>query len=258
MPEITTYSPGAPSWAELSTTDEAGALDFYSALFGWLDEPIHIGEGCSYHMQKLNGLEAAAIYQQGEEERTGGVPPHWNTYFTAADVDTVVQKAGQSGGTVLFGPMDVFEAGRMAMLQDPQGANFAVWQPKEHIGARVKEDPGAMVWNELMTTDSKAAVEFYRGLLGMEEGETMGPMDYKLLRSQGIDIAGVMEITSDMGPVPPNWVVYFAVSDVDATVAQAQSLGGGVMVPPTDIPEIGRFACLTDPQGAVFSIFKGL
>ena len=86
----------------------------------------------------------------------------------------------------------------------------------------------------------------------------MGPMEYKLLRSQGVEIAGVMEITPDMGPVPPNWVVYFAVSDVDATLAQAQSLGGGVTVPATDIPEIGRFASLTDPQGAVFSIFKGV
>lgn len=258
MPEVTVHSPGTPSWAELSTTDEVAALNFYSALFGWANDPQPITDTWSYNMQKLNGLEAAAIYQQSEEEQSRGVPPHWNTYITTTDVDAVAQQASQIGGTVLFGPMDVFEAGRMAMLQDPQGATFAVWQPKEHIGARVKEDPGAMVWNELMTTDSKAAVVFYMGLLGMEEGQTMGPMEYKLLRSQGVDVAGVMEITPDMGPVPPNWVVYFAVSDVDTTLAQAQSLGGGVTVPATDIPEIGRFASLTDPQGAVFSIFKGV
>ena len=257
MPEVTTHSPGSPSWAELSTTDETGALHFYGALFGWEDDPQPITESWTYHMQRLNGLEAAAIYRQGEGEQNQGIPPHWNTYFTVENVDAVVEKVGATGGTVLFGPMDVFEAGRMAFLQDPQGAAFAVWQPKQHIGARVKHDPGAMTWNELLTKDSHAATKFYLGLLGMEEGETMGPMDYTLLRSQGVDVAGVMEITPDMGPVPPHWAVYFAVPDVDATVAQAQALGGGVMVPGTDIPDIGRFACLTDPQGAVFSIFNG-
>jgi predicted enzyme related to lactoylglutathione lyase len=257
MPEVTAHAPGTPSWTELDTTDEVGALAFYGALFGWVDDPQPITETWSYHMQKLNGLEAAAIYQQSEEERGQGVPPHWNTYITAHDVDAVAEKAGETGGTVVFGPMDVFEAGRMAMLQDPQGAFFAVWQPKQHIGCRVKGEPGAMVWNELMTSDANAAIAFYGGLLGIERGETMGPMDYTSLRVQGSDVAGVLQITPDMGPVPSNWMVYFGVSNVDETVAQAESLGGTVIVPATDIPDIGRFATLTDPQGAYFSIFKG-
>ena len=105
----------------------------------------------------------AAIYQQSEEEQSRGVPPHWNTYITTTDVDAVAQQAIQIGGTVLFGPMDVFEAGRMAMLQDPQGATFAVWQPKEHIGARVKDDPGAMIWSELMTTRLQGCGRFLHG-----------------------------------------------------------------------------------------------
>ena len=94
------------------------------------------------------------------------MPPHWNTYFTAEDVDAVAQKAGEAGGTVLFGPMDVFEAGRMVMLQDPQGAAFGVWQPKQHIGCRVKQEAGAMIWNELVTSASASAIEFYEGVLG--------------------------------------------------------------------------------------------
>jgi predicted enzyme related to lactoylglutathione lyase len=257
MPEVTTHSPGAPSWVELSTTDESGALQFYSALFDWVDDPQPITDTWSYHMQKLNGLEAAAIYQQSQEEQGQGIPAHWNTYFTVADVDAVAANADKSGGAVLFGPMDVFDAGKMAMLQDPQGAAFAVWQPKQHIGARVKHDPGAMTWNELLTTDSHAATEFYLDLLGMERGQTMGPMDYTLLRCEGVDVAGVMEITPDMGTFPPHWAVYFGVSDVDVTVSRAQTLGASVIVPGTDIPEIGRFACLMDPQGAVFSVFTG-
>ncbi len=162
------------------------------------------------------------------------------------------------GGSTIFGPMDVFDAGRTAAIQDPQGAMFYTWQPKVHIGARVKYDPGAMTWNELLTTDAGAAIDFYTGLLGLERGDKMGGMDYTLMRSAGVEVLGVMEITPDMGPVPPLWPVYFAVSDVDSTVAQVQSLGEGVIVPATDIPEIGRFAALTDPQGAFFSVFKGV
>ncbi len=257
MPEVTAHTQGAPSWADLSTIDENGAIAFYSAIFGWTDDPQPMGENWFYHMQKLNGLEAGAIYQQGEEERNMGIPAHWNLYFTAADVDSVAEQAVRMGATIIFGPTDVFDAGRTVAIQDPQGAHFFVWQPKEHIGARVKDDPGAMTWNELLTTNSGDAIEFYTGLLGLERGETMAPMDYTLLRSEGTEVLGVMQITPDMGEVPPNWSVYFAVEDVDAAAAQAQSLGGGVAVPATDIPDIGRFAVLTDPQGAFFNIFKG-
>ena len=256
MPEVTAHPQGTPSWVELDTTDEIAAVAFYHALFGWEDDPQPITETWIYHMQKLNGLEAAAIYLQSEEEQSMGIPPHWKTYFTADNVDAVAEKAGQIGGTVLFGPMDVFEAGRMVMLQDPQGAAFAVWQPKQHIGARVKHHPGAITWNELMTSDPAAAIPFYSDLLGLEQAGTMGETDYKLLKVGDTEVAGVMQITPEMGPVPPNWMVYFAVDDVDATVAKAQSLGANVLVPGMDIPEVGRFATLTDPQGAAFSIFK--
>ena len=257
MPEVTAHTQGAPSWADLSTTDETGAIAFYSAIFGWTDDPQPMGEDSFYHMQRVNGLEAAAIYQQGEEERNMGIPAHWNLYFTAADVDSVAGQAVRMGATIIFGPTDVFDAGRTVAIQDPQGAYFFVWQPKQHIGARVKDDPGAMTWHELLTTNSGDAIEFYTTLLGLERGETMARMDYTLLRSEGTDVLGVMQITPDMGEVPPNWSIYFSVKDVDAAVTQVQSLGGGVVVPATDIPDIGRFSVLTDPQGAFFNIFKG-
>ncbi len=256
MPEVTSHAPGTPSWPELGTTDAAAAMTFYNAIFGWQDDPQLMGENWFYHLQKLNGLEAAAIYEQGEEERSRRVPPHWNTYFTVEDVDAVVEKTVQAGGSLVHGPMDVFDAGRMAVLQDPQGAMFLVWKPKQHIGCRVKQEAGAMTWNELVTSDSTAAIEFYNSVLGTERGITMGPMDYTLLRAGGTEVAGVLQITEDMGPIPPHWAVYFGVDDVDQTVSKAQSLGADVYVPPTDIPEIGRFACLADPQGADFNVFK--
>jgi len=255
MPEVTSHAPGTASWFELSTTDEKGAMEFYSAIFGWVDDPQPIYENWSYHMQKLNGLEAAAIYQQQAEERKLGVPPHWNTYFSVTNVDESVARVQQAGGSLLFGPMDVFAAGRMAMLQDRQGAAFAVWQAEGHIGCRVKGEPGAIMWNELMTSDQTDATEFYTGLLGLGSGSMEGPMEYTLLKVSGDDVAGVMPITEDMGPVPPNWMVYFGVANVDDTTSQAEALGAIVLVPGTDIPGVGRFATIQDPQGAVFGMF---
>ena len=264
MPEVTSHPPGAPSWAELDTTDEAGALSFYSALFGWADDPQEITPGWYYHMQRLNGLEAASIYLQSDEERSQNVPPHWNVYFTVSNVDETVEAVGQNGGTVVFGPMDVFEAGRMAMCQDPQGAFFAIWQANQHIGCRIRDEAGAMTWNELMTTDREAGIEFYVKTLGMERGEVMGSMEYAFLNAGGSGVAGVMQMTPDMGEFPPHWSVYFGVDDTDAAVAKAQSLGAAVYVPATDIvpfegqPPIGRFASLADPQGAPFSVFQDM
>ncbi len=179
MPEVTSHAPGTPSWFELSTTDEKGALAFYGELFDWVDDPQPMGEDIFYHMQKLNGLEAAAIYQQQAEERDQGVPSHWTTYFTVTDTDEAISKIEQAQGTVLFGPMDVFTAGRMAMLQDRQGAAFAVWQPQDHIGCRVKGEPGAIAWNELLTTDPKDAADFYGRVLGVESAPMEGPMEYQ-------------------------------------------------------------------------------
>ena len=262
MPEVTSHAPGAPSWADLATSDEAGALSFYNALFGWEDDPQEMGPDAYYHMQRVNGLETAAIYQQ--TEATGGtdIPPHWNVYFTVDNADETAEFISENGGTVVFGPMDVFEAGRMAFCQDPQGAFFAIWQAKQHIGCRVKNEPGAMCWNELLTPDRDGGIEFYLKVLGVERGEVMAPMDYAMLRAGGTEVAGVLQITPEMGEFPPHWSVYFGVENVDAAVEKAQSLGGNVYVPGTDIvpvegqPPIGRFAALADPQGAPFSIFQ--
>ena len=117
-------------------------------------------------------------------------------------------------------------------------------------------ETGAIIWNELMTTDASAAVDFYKKTLGIDTGKMPGPMDYTLVKAGGDDVAGIMAITPEMGEVPPHWGVYFGVDDVDAAVEKAKSLGGNVLVPPQDIPEIGRFAVLQDPQTAVFAIFK--
>ena len=262
MPEVTSHAQGAPSWAELDTIDEQEALTFYSALFGWEDDPQEMAPGWFYHMQKLNGLPACSIYKQSDEELEQNIPSHWTLYFTVGNVDETVEAVKGNSGQIVFGPMDVFDAGRMAMCQDPQGAMFAIWQANQHIGCRVKEETGAMYWNELLTTDRSAAVDFYVAALGVEPGEVMQPHEYAMLQAGGVNVAGIMQITPDMGEFPPHWTVYFGVDSADETVAKAQSLGASVFVPPTDIvpfegqPPIGRFASLADPQGAPFNIFQ--
>ncbi len=254
MPEITSYAPGTPSWVDLSTTDAEGALTFYGALFGWDNDPQPMGPDSFYYMQRMRGHAVCGLYQQMEDQTAQGVLSHWATYITVDSVDDATARAEQAGGTVLVAPCDVFEAGRMAMIQDPEGAVFAVWQPKAHIGCEVKNEPGAVIWNEVMTKNPQEAGSFYGAVLGVEF--TNAPMDYYLLRAGGTSVAGVLQITPEMQGCVPCWVVYFCVDDADAKTAQAEVLGATVLLQPWDVPGEGRVAVLQDPQGAVFNIFQ--
>jgi hypothetical protein len=151
--------------------------------------------------------------------------------------------------------MDVFDAGRMALILDPTGAAVAVWQPVKHIGAGVVNEHGALCWNELMTIDTIKAGEFYTGLFGWTAQEhDMGGMIYTVFMNGERPAAGMMKIDESWGDVPPSWLVYFAVNDCDASVAEAGALGGELCKGPMDIPGVGRFAVMTDPQGAAFAV----
>ena len=255
MPEVIAHKPGTPSWVELAATDEKAALAFYSALFGWKDNPQPMGPGEVYHMMQLRGLEVSAIYTQRADERSMGIPPHWSTYFSVASADDTAAKAKQAGATVMAEPFDVFDVGRMAVIQDPQGAVFCVWQAKQHIGARLIHEPGAFTWAEVRTTDARKASAFYTKVLGVSAEKAPG-MDYTLLKVGGQETAGILQITKEMGPMPPHWAIFFAVADVDASAKKAASLGATVTVPPQDIPNVGRFSALQDPQGAHFNLYK--
>jgi predicted enzyme related to lactoylglutathione lyase len=173
-----------------------------------------------------------------------------------ASADEAASRAKSAGGTVLLDPFDVFDAGRMSLLQDPQGAVFAVWQAGQHIGYRLMNEPGTRIWNELLTTDPAGATQFYTRVLGVSSEKMPGPVDYTILNVGETGASGVMQILPEMGPIPPNWRVFFMVDDVDATANKGRSTGGVVLMAPQDIPGIGRFAVIQDPQGAVFGLFK--
>ena len=254
MPDVTGYTHGQPSWTDLSTTDVDAAKSFYTALFGWSYEDNEMGEGMVYSMAQLDGKPAGAIFAQQAEQAQQGIPPMWNTYVTVDDADATAVKVTEAGGQVIAGPFDVFDSGRMTLAMDPTGAVIAFWQAKQHIGAHVVAEPGAITWFELMTRDTAAAAQFYADVLGWHAHEA--DEGYTMFHVSEDELAGgMMQMDESMAEVPPHWMVYFAVSDCDGTVAKAKELGGSAIVEPTDIPP-GRFAVVQDPQGAAFAVIQ--
>ena len=251
MPEVTRHEPGSFCWPELATTDNGAAKKFYTSLFGWSAEDSPAGPDMIYTMLKKKGKAVGALYKLGPQQK--GAPPHWNIYVAVASADAAAKKAKDLGGKVLMEPFDVMDVGRMAIIQDQQGATFCVWEPKKHIGAEVVNEPGALCWAELDTTDTESAKRFYTELFGW--GAKVSDT-YTEWQQKGTSIGGLMKIPKEWGAVPPNWLVYFAVTDPDATAKKTGELCGGAIVPPMDIPGAGRFAVLRDPQGAVFAVYR--
>jgi predicted enzyme related to lactoylglutathione lyase len=257
LQESPAFAPGTFCWVELGTIDGEGAKKFYTQLFGWDFNDIPIGPSEVYTMLKLDGKDVGALYKMPEEMTSQGVPPHWLSYVSIKSADDSSAKAKELGGTLMKEPFDVFDVGRMSVIQDPTGAVFAVWQAGTHKGAAVYNVPGSFCWNELATPDSKKAGDFYGGLFGWQQDvQEMGPMKYTLFTNGGKPAGGMYEPTPEMGPIPPNWLVYFAVDDADAKAEKAKGLGATIIVPPQDIPGTGRFSVIQDPQGAVFGIIK--
>jgi predicted enzyme related to lactoylglutathione lyase len=257
MPEITHYAPGMFCWFELGTSDAEAAKKFYGELFGWTANDMPAGPDMIYTMLQRDEKDVGALYQLTEEHKSKGVPPHWLPYICVASADESAAKATELGGTVAMGPIDVFDAGRMAVVADPTGAVFAIWQPASSIGAKLRDEPYTLCWNELWTSDTTKAVEFYTKLFGWATklGD-MGPMVYTELMNDGKPIGGMLPITPEMGEVPPHWLGYIRVEDCDVTADKAKTLGADIKLPPTDIPNVGRFAVIQDPQGATFAIIK--
>jgi len=256
MPEMTKYDAGTPCWVELSTPDLEAAKEFYGAVLGWNDFGVGPEDTGYYTMPERDGKPLAGMMTQMEGEKAMGVPPHWNTYVSVKSADDAAKKAAKLGATVVVEPMDVMDVGRMSVFLDTEGAAVCVWQPKAHQGAAIVNEPGAFIWSELYTKDPAKAIAFCTGLFGWNTHVDDDPMKYTELKVGDRSIGGMIEITAEMGPIPPNWLVYFAVDDTDATIDAAKKAGGSAMMGPMDIPDVGRFAILADGQGAVFAVIK--
>lgn len=256
MAEFKNYPPNTFCWVDLATTDAESAKQFYSGLFGWtaIDVPVQNG---TYTMLTKEGKNVCALYQM-DETMQKQAPPHWLSHVSVPNVDEAAEKAKSLGGVVLHAPCDVMESGRMSLIQDPTGAVFSLWQPKEHIGADLANEPDTFCWNELQTKDLDKASQFYTGLFGWTTKTTKNAIggDYIEFLNGDRSGGGMLEIQPDWGDVPPNWVIYFAVANCEAILEQAKTLGGRVDMAPMDLEGVGKFAIIQDPQGAYFTVIE--
>ncbi|MCP4304925.1 MAG: VOC family protein [bacterium] len=258
MAEITSHAPGTPSWIDLATTDLDAAKSFYGGLFGWGTVDLPSPEG-AYSMLTKDGAAVGAVYAMSPEMVANGIPPHWATYITVANIEETLAKVEGAQGSVVQPPHEVPGAGRTAAVQDPSAAVFALWEPHGHIGAQRTNEPGALVWTELQNYDIAAAKDFYASVFGWEAVTGEVPTgEYTSFMLDGKPIAGMMAIQPEWGPVPPNWAIYLGVADIQAACDYVAGAGGRVEVQPMPIPDVGTFAVLQDPQGAYFYGLQGV
>jgi uncharacterized protein len=277
MPERNGYIPGVPCWVDTSQPDPEAAVDFYTGLFGWDFEDVMPPESEGrYFIARLRGGDVAAV---------GSIPEAvpqvamWNTYVWVDSADDTASEVRAAGGAVVMEPFDVMDAGRTAVLTDPEGAAFCAWQAKENKGAGIVNEPGSLNFNGLNTRDIEGAKSFYGSVFGwttlaLDGGAEMWTLpgygdylerDNPDLRKQTAEaggpegfvdvVASINPIPDDQPDTPPHWSVTFAVDDADATAAKATELGGTVIVPPFDAPWV-RMTIIDDPQGATFIASK--
>lgn len=259
----TSYGPGTFCWVNLSSTDVDAAKRFYAELLDWEYDDRAADDG-TFSMARRYDANVGAIYERDEQERKLGQPPHWNNYVSVDDTDAAAIRAEQLGADVLVEPYDVSDAGRTAVVTDPSGALFWLWQPRRHIGAGRVNDPGCLTWNELRTDDAERAIDFYSTLLGwrFERMETGGGPAYWVIRHDAAAMGlngGLQELSVDeIRSIAParRWIPYFTVGSADAAAESAKTHGGDTLQRPGRIGA-GTVAVLADPAGAVFSVFEG-
>ncbi|MFJ9955178.1 VOC family protein [Streptomyces avermitilis] len=254
----TRYVTGAPNWLDVGTPDIDGATSFYGGLFGWQFQSAGPDAG-GYGFFQLSGKTAAGGMQTTPEQG----PPSWTVYFQSPDAEATAKAAEQAGGHVFLPPMDVMGQGHMAILADQAGVPFGVWQPGRNKGLNVAGAPGSLCWIELYTPDIARAAAFYDKVFGWETSAVPFPGGtYTCINPAGTEpeamFGGAVPLQDDPTEAESGayWLPYFEVEDTDATVAEAQELGGKVRMPATDLEGVGRLAKLADPYGARFAVIK--
>lgn len=252
----TRFVNGAPNWIDVGTDDIEGATRFYGALFGWRFQSAGPEAG-GYGFFQLDGRTVAGAMQTTPEQG----PPAWTVYFQSGDAEATAKAAEQAHGGVAFRPMDVMGEGTMALLTDPAGVRFGIWQPGRTKGVDVAGDSRSLTWVELYTPDIAAAAAFYHAILGLETSAVPFPGGtYTCVNpTEGGEDAmfgGMVPLADDPAETEPYWLPYFEVPDVDTVVGTAQELGGAVRVPAVDMEGVGRMARLADPYGARFAVIK--
>jgi len=251
MGERSRYAPNTFCWTDLTTTDPAAAEAFYGELLGWRAADRPPGEG--YGIMLRDGHAVAGIAPQRPEQAEAGATPAWTSYVAVADADLLARRAQGLGAARIVPGTDVV-GGRMAVLEDPQGAVLALWQAREQIGATLVNAPGAMTWNELASPTPEDSAAFYRNLFGWTiASASLSHQRYLAVRNGGANNGGIREAT---GAEPPHWLVYFGTDDLAGALETSDRLGGALVAGPIDI-RIAMVAIMRDPQGATFALYDG-
>lgn len=254
MPVIQRHAPGSFCFVELASADQNRAKHFYEPLFGWSHHDSPLGPARVYTLFQIDGSIAAAAYTMGEQERAQ-VPPHWQVYIAVENADAAAGRVTELGGTVIKEPFDVMDQGRMAVVQDPTGAYFSMWQAANGIGIQIGGVPGTLCWADLNTREPDLAKQFYEKLFGWQM--TMSEHGPYLHIKNGDDFIGGIPPANETNPyIPPHWLLYYQVDDVDASAAKVQELGGKLHLGPMTMEHVGRFAVAADAEGASFALFK--
>jgi uncharacterized protein len=253
MATIKKYHPGEFCWADLGVKDTAAAKKFYRGLFGWEVKELPMGENGLYSMLQVKGKEVCALYPMMPEQRKR--KPMWLPFINVASVDRTAQKAQAAGASLCAGPMDVPDAGRMAVLADPTGAVFALWQARGNIGTKLKQVPGTICWHDLSTPDPAVAGKFYRKVFGWKvEIMDFSGNSYHLFKQKGEGVGGMWPMP--LPKFPPAWFTYWVVESCAKAVPKAKRLGGKVVLGPITVPKTCTFAVIQDPQGAAFGVLE--
>ncbi|WP_431034843.1 VOC family protein [Streptomyces sp. P6-2-1] len=255
MPEITSpYATGTPCWVDLMAKDQQNAIDFYGDLLGW-QRRAGSAEYGDYAVCELRGKAVAGIGRAQAGEGTPEPPTVWTTYLATTDAPATQDAIVQAGGSLIAPTTDVGDLGRMLIASDPQGAVFGVWQPGSFLGAQLVNEPGALVWNELHTSDVPTAASFYGEVFGMNFQLAEGADSYWEVKIAGRTVGGATSLSNDPPGTPAHWLTYFSVDDTDSTVEALVRRGGTVLAPPFDMVA-GRMAVVADPQGGVFALIR--
>lgn len=245
-------------WTELSTPNLTASKNFYQEIFNW-NYADHTMQAGVYSMMRVGEDELGGAYEVTEEMKAHGVPSVWHAYVLVDDVNKMTQKAKELGAHIIREPLEVMEMGKMAVFADPTGAVISIWQTNGQPGKSLdKNKHGATTWFELKTTDMKKAGEFYSQLFGwdMHSEEVQPGMQYVTFKNGPVPVAGMIQLTDKMVPMPSNWSIYFNVSNLDAAIEKAKKMGGSVLYHPVDMPKVGRFTAIQDPEGVVFSVIQ--
>jgi predicted enzyme related to lactoylglutathione lyase len=251
-------STGKFVWYDLMTTDPTAAQAFYTEVIGWKTEPW---EGPNPYTLFAVGDRGSlgGVAELPEQAREMGAPPHWLSYVEVKDVDATVERAKELGASVMGEPFDIPGVGRIAILRDPQGAVLGTFKPEKPAGDDWPMAGDACFgWNELNTTDWKAARDFYTRLFGWTETETldMGEMGVYWMYGRGDQSYGGMCNAAAAMEAPPHWMYYVQVTGLDAAAERVKSNGGKILNGPMEVPGGDRVVQCMDPQGAAFGMFE--